>query len=62
MFSAGDISAAIDKLKNDKAVGSSLFTPELLKYLANDEYKSFCECLCALFNTFAMRGIPLSWN
>ena len=62
MFSSADISSAISKMKNNKAVGSSVFTPELLKYFVNDEYHSFSECLCTLFNTFAMKGIPLSWN
>jgi hypothetical protein len=49
-------------VKNHKAAAPSPFTPELLKYLAKDEQHQFATCLCEMFNTFAMKGIPAIWN
>lgn len=63
LFTTAIVEDAICKLKNNKAAFPTMWKPELLKYFsAPDENKDFLTCLSELFNTFALRGIPLVWN
>lgn len=62
VFDKADISIAISRLKHHKAAIPTLFSPQLLKYFVGDEHGEFATCLTALFNTFAMKGLPLEWN
>jgi hypothetical protein len=62
VFDNSVVASAIKSLKLHKAAVASFFTPELLKFFAKDPNESFLTCMTTLFNIFAVRGIPLSWN
>ena len=54
----GEVASAIRRLRNNKALGDSWISADLLKSL--DE--SFCVALATLFNKVRHEGTPCAWN
>jgi hypothetical protein len=61
LFEPSDIIEGIHQLKNNKAIGNSFISGELLK-ICNKANNKVSEIICKLFNFCIHKGLPPSWQ
>ena len=59
VFDCDNVRNGIIALKNNKSLGNTFVTPEILKYF---NCTPLCECLALMFNYVGEQGVPNGWN